>query len=222
MKRNRKFYSLLELLVFTVGICSFGIAYAEEAPEMGSDSTSVELSSSPVVGQSAFAELDAQAGVFSGLRLKALLVSGQTYNLGIEGMLGGSEFARAAFLPTTYGGGIRAEFYLSSGPKHAWMISPGIDGYYLPAMQVQGSQPQDIGQAIGQAIATAMVEVPTRVVVVSPNVDVNWLYQYSAHFGVVLGARVGLATAVNGENDSGQSLAGMSTPDLGLYVGARF
>jgi hypothetical protein len=167
-------------------------------------------------------ELDAQAGAFSGLRLKALLLSGDKYNLGIEGMYGGSMFASSALFPKTYGGGVRSEFYLSSSKSHAWMISPGLSGYYVPANRLNQREAQDFGEALGQAIGSALSEVPTRVVLISPNVDINWLYQFSRHFGFVAGLKVGAVMALNGTSSSNEELAGKLYPDLGLYIGTRF
>lgn len=199
------------------------VAFANEDQKNVVNSTVTKTSENfRDVGQDSFAELDAQGGLFSGLRLKAMLLSGDSYNIGIEGMYGGSTFANSAIFPTTYGVGVRSEFYLSSGRSHAWMISPGLDGYYVPAHPYTAAPAQDFGSALGQAFAAAFSDVPTRVVLLAPNVDINWLYQFSRHFGFVAGVKVGAAISLNGMSSTGEDLTGKINPDLGLYIGTRF
>lgn len=209
------------LVVAVSLLCGTAIAAETPKPELNASVTK-SVDSVRNIGQDNFAELDAQAGAFMGLRLKAIVFSGDSYNLAIEGLAGGSTFANSALFPTTYGGGVRTEFYLTSGKSHAWMISPGLAGYYVPAKSFKASEPQDWSQAIGQALASALLDVPTRVVLVSPNVDINRMFQFSRHFGFVVGAKVGAAIALNGTNSLGESLAGKVNPDIGLYIGTRF
>lgn len=149
--------------------------------------------------------------------------NGSKKNCKISDLAGGSLFANSALFPATYGGGIRSEFYLSSDHESkAWLLSPGVDGYYIPANPSNNGQPQDLGQAVGQAITTALIEVPTRVMLVSPNVDLNYLHQFSPHFCFVAGLRLGVAVGINGTNIDNENQAGKMTPDAGLYIGTRF
>jgi hypothetical protein len=101
------------------------------------------------------------------------------------------------------------------------MISPGLDGYYVPASRISRPETQNFGEAIGQAIQSVFYEVPTRVLAVSPNVDINWVYGRE-RLSFVAGVKIGLAVALNGTNSDNESLQGKLYPDLGLYVGTRF
>lgn len=216
--------NILKALVASLAIattCSVSSVFAAELkPNFSNSSSEQEVS---VVGKQNFLELDAQYGSFAGFRLKVFVASGNSYHLAIEGMAGGSGFANSGLFPATYGVGVRSEYYLASGVSHAWMLSPGLDGYYVPANPYRPSDnTQDIGQALGQALATAFTDVPTRVVLLSPNVDVTWTIQMAQHLSFVVGAKLGAVIALNGTTSAGENLVGKVTPDVGLFIGTRF
>jgi hypothetical protein len=173
-------------------------------------------------GQNSYVEIDTHAGAFLGFRMKAFVYSNDLFNLAVEGVWGGSIFANGAIFPTTFGGGLRSEFYLSNSGNHSWMLSPGLGFYYVPAAPYVGSGSDDLGSAIGDAFGSALEDVPTRVASLSPSVDINWLYQFQPHFGFVAGVRVGAVVLLNGRNTLDEELAGKILPDYGLYIGLRF
>lgn len=199
-------------------------ASAEPAVSSSSALRSTTADEAPWAGQDNPLEIDAQGGFFDGLRIRAFMPSAGAWSFGIEGMAGVSFFSIPPIaVPLTYGAGARAVLNLASGPRHAWLISPGIDGYYIPASRFHPTTaPQSPDDLFVQDLASALTDIPTRIVLLSPNVDFSWMYQLGRHFDLVAGARVGVATAVNGSDSTGRSLAGLVNPDLGLYIGARF
>lgn len=154
------------------------------------------------LGQDNFVQLDVQAGVFSGLRLKGLIYSADTYNLAVEGLYGGSLFAENAFFPPTYGAGFRTELYLFSATNHAWIVSPGLNAYWVPRWQEAGS--------LFGSVTQTMISL-------APTIELNWLYQFAPHFGVVIGGKLGAAFMLSGLSRMG----GIWHPDGGLYLGFR-
>jgi hypothetical protein len=220
MKTNYGTETLIAALLLVAAATGTSVAYGSE--RMNSSRMIKSPEPTTLVGQESIVEVDAQGGALSGLRLKAFPLSMSGFNLALEGMVGGSGFARSTLFDITYGAGVRGEFYLSSGPHHAWMISPGVDGYYVPASPLDLSSARNADQVIGQGLDYVFFGRPTSVMLLSPNVDLNWLYQASPHFGFVTGLRVGAAVAMNGMTRYGEALAGKLYPDVGFYIGTRF
>jgi len=165
-----------------------------------------------VPGQRSFVELNALAGMFTGLRLKGIVHPTQSLGLAFEG-LEGARFLTAdgSVARTERGGGARAEFCVSSLRRDAAILAPGLDLMYQPRIAPSTSWLglfDDKGR--------------DRALLLETNVDFMILHEFAEHAAVLLGFRGGAVVSLKGHDDSGKSLAGATRADGALYVGARF
>lgn len=161
------------------------------------------------VGGETYVAVDLLAGLLTGVRVRIpTFPFGERARVVLEGMYGG--VVSEAGIGTMVGGGVRVQINVAQDRdgNDALMISPGIDVIAL------WDETPDTGWIDFGPDST--------VYLLSGNVDISWVHEFSRHFGLELGARLGGSVGLSGLTSGGEPAAGTFSPELSVFVGLRF